>query len=64
MPPNKRPKLHTATMQIKLRPDAKAAFQAEAKARGVSLSVLVVMATWREVGGAGISPETLEKEGK
>jgi hypothetical protein len=39
------------TMRIHPRPDAKAAFQAEAEARGVPLSVLVVMATWREVGG-------------
>jgi hypothetical protein len=38
-------------MHIRLRPEAKAAFLAAAKARGVSLSVLVVLATWREVRG-------------
>ena len=48
---NTKPKLHTATMQIRLRPEVKAAFLAAAKARGVSLSVLVVLATWREVRG-------------
>lgn len=47
MPPNKRPLLSTAQMQIRLRPEAKVAAQAAAKRRGITLSALVVFALAR-----------------
>jgi hypothetical protein len=46
MPPNKRPKLHTAIIQWKLPPDDKAAYVAAAKRAGLRLSGWLREAAW------------------